>query len=323
MSFVTKLTASPVLATLLALLSRRTVQQQLAQLIIVLLVIYIAFISAKITWFVVPDSHASTLSVSQSQAKINNGNRQSSFDITKLQALNLFGLYSEQEVKEQLAPVQDAPQTRLQLTLSGLVASDDVAMAAAIIEYQGKQETYGIGDVIIGTRANLEQVLMDRVIIKQSGRLETLMLDGFDFKDPAMSIANTEKNKTSKHNKPQRKEREPNVLDHRNNKQLSNAAKNLRSDLSKDPGKITDYLRIMPKRKGGKIVGYSLRAGKSPEFFKLSGLKAGDVAVQMNGYDLVVPSEAAQALAAMKEARDISLLIERDGSLMEVLFSID
>jgi len=318
MSFVTKFTASSVLPYMLTIVSNKVVQRQLAQLIIVFLVIYIAFLSAKITWFVVPNSQSSTLLISE-PSTLGHNNSQRSFDITKLQALNLFGLYSEDEAEEQLAPVQDAPQTRLQLTLSGLVASDEIETAAAIIEHKGKQETYGIGDVILGTRASLEQVLMDRVIIKQSGSLETLMLDGFDFKEPAMSISS----KTKGHQKGKINQTEASVLDQRQNRQLSRTAKNLRADLSKNPGKITDYLSIMPKRKAGKIVGYRLRPGKKPEFFKLSGLKAGDVAVQMNGNDLVVPSEAAQALAAMKQARDISLLIERDGNLMEVLFSID
>jgi general secretion pathway protein C len=294
------------------------VQRRIAQFIIVTLVIYMAFISAKMTWFLMSETSHSTPHAIKATAVNSSGNSQIGFDMTKLQALNLFGLYSEQEIEEQIEIVKDAPQTRLQLRLSGLVASDDVKTAAAIIEHKGKQETYGVGDVIIGTRASLEQVLMDRVIIKQSGRLETLMLDGFDFKEPAKSLSSKTKTKNKLS-----KQSESGVLDHRNNRELSHTAKRLREDLAKNPGKITDYLRIMPKRKKGKIVGYSLRPGKEPEFFKLSGLKTGDVAVQMNGYDLVVPLEAAQALGATKEARDISLLIERNGSLMEVLFSID
>ena len=315
MSFVIKLTAPSVLA----FISQKTIQRKIAQLVMLVLIIYIAFISAKITWFVVPDNISLISSVTQTYTVNNQDKNQNAFDITKLQALNLFGIYTEQEIEEKVIAVQDAPQTRLQLTLTGLVASDDAKTAAAIIEYQNKQETYGIGDVIVGTRASLEQVLMDRVIIKQSGRLETLMLDGFDFKEPAMAISSKKhanRKSTSKHT-------EASVLDQRNNRQLSHTAKNLRADLAKNPGKITDYLRIMPRRKEGKIVGYSLRPGKNPEFFKLAGLKSGDVAVQMNGYDLVTPSEAVQAIAAMKQARDISLLIERDGSLTEVLFSIE
>ncbi len=317
MSFVTKLTASSALSSTLTSVSNKVVQRKIAQSIIVFLVIYIAFVSAKITWFIVSDNNHSTVSVTQSYEVSSKGKKQSSFDITTLQVLNLFGIYNEQETVEKLAPVQDAPQTRLQLTLSGLVASDDVKTSAAIIEHKGKQDTYGIGDVILGTRASLDQVLMDRVIIKQSGRLETLMLDGFDFKEPAMAINDTSNTKT------QQEQTDPKVLDHRKNKKLSNTAKNLREDLTADPGKIIDYLRIMPKRKAGNIAGYSLRPGKNPEFFKQSGLKSGDIAVQMNGYNLIVPSEAAQALAAMRQAKDISLLIERDGNLMEVLFSIE
>ena len=63
--------------------------------------------------------------------------------------------------------------------------------------------------------------------------------------------------------------------------------------------------------------------GKNPEFFQTSGLKSGDVAIQMNGYDLSVPSEAAQALQALKQQKDVSLLLNRNGELTEILFSID
>ena len=112
-------------------------------------------------------------------------------------------------------------------------------------------------------------------------------------------------------------------MDQRSNNELTRNAVQLRSDISKDPGKITDYLRISPARKSGKIIGYRLSAGKKPEFFKLSGLKSGDIAVQMNGHDLRAPSEAAQALSALKTERDISLLIERKNDLIEILFSID
>jgi len=43
----------------------------------------------------------------------------------------------------------------------------------------------------------------------------------------------------------------------------------------------------------------------------------------MNGYDLSQPSEAAQALQALKREREISLLVDRGGNTTEILFSID
>jgi general secretion pathway protein C len=287
-----------------------------------ILIAYIAFIFANITWSVAPLTEHS-----QKTNKVNNsanltGNQQTKFiDVAKIQALHLFGFYDETEETTPEVEMSNVPETTLNLILSGLVASDNKNIAAAIIENKGKQETYGIGETINGTRANLEQVLMDRVLIKQSGRLETLMLDGFDYNQPAKEVA--KRPETSDPSKVNDNLRRSDVVDHRRNKQLTDTAKNLRSELSNDPTKISDYLRISPKRKSGQIVGYSLRPGKNPEFFKLAGLKNGDIAVQMNGFDLVEPAQAMQAMAEMKKARDISLLVDRQGSLTEILVSLE
>ena len=63
--------------------------------------------------------------------------------------------------------------------------------------------------------------------------------------------------------------------------------------------------------------------GKDPTFFESAGLKTGDVAIQMNGFDLTAPREAAQALQSLKEQREVSLLLDRNGDMTEILFSID
>ena len=63
--------------------------------------------------------------------------------------------------------------------------------------------------------------------------------------------------------------------------------------------------------------------GKDPTFFESSGLKSGDVAIQMNGFDLTAPREAAQALKSLKEEREVSLLLDRNGDMTEILFSIN
>ena len=306
-------------------------QQKIAQVISVCLLVYITSIAAKITWLIIPEasqtiSHSGVSKVKSVQSQSRNKN----FDLTKLQSLNVFGVYNEVVIEKTIEVVKKAPETRLKLTLSGLVASDQIGTAAAIIEYQKKQETYGVGDIIKGTRASLEQVLIDRVIIKQSGRLETLMLDGADYNQPAQSVSNKKAINNEKPKAPQQRESEnsaskskPSVVDQRSNESLSKSAQLLRADLEKDPGKIMDYLRISPARKDGEIVGYRLSPGKNAEFFNLSGLKSGDIAVQMNGHDLLAPLQAAQAMSALKTERDISLLVERKNDLIQILFSID
>ena len=297
--------------------------RRVAQFAMAVLLVYIAYVGAKITWSVVPQAQSSQSTSTAINSRNANSSKQShTVDVAKIQSLNLFGLYNEGDVVEAEIEMANVPETRLNLVLTGLVASDEQSKAAAIIEYQGKQETYGIGDIIIGTRANLEQVLMDRVLIKQSGRLETLMLDGFDYNQPAKKIANKPAAKRDK-TKIGPQSTRSGVVDQRSNKQLTATAKSLRAEFSQDPAKIGDYLRISPKRKDGKIIGYTLRPGKKPEFFKLAGLKAGDVAVEMNGFDLIAPTQAMQAMAEMRQARDISLLVNRQGNLTEILISLD
>ena len=302
-------------------------QQKIAQALSALLLIYIAFLAANITWLVVPQkSSVGDGGTINSAAQANKSGQ--SFNISALQALNLFGIFNEPVVQETQMVVENVPETRLQLTLSGLVASDDAGIAAAIIEHQKKQATYGIGDLITGTRASLEQVLIDRVIIKQSGRLETLMLDGADYNQPAQRVSNKKASseqgdKTAKATGPKAEQTKANTVDQRSNTNLSQSAQRLRADLQNNPGKITDYLRVSPAREAGKLVGYRLSPGKDPEFFKLSGLKSGDIAVQMNGHNLLVSLEAAQAMSALKTESNISLLVQRQNELIEILFSIE
>ena len=99
---------------------------------------------------------------------------------------------------ERKQPVkQDAPQTRLNLTLVGLVASSNPQTALAVITHRGKQNTYGLNEAIEGTRATLQAVYPDRVIIRNSGRDETLMLDGVDFNKASQSTRKTPPARTS------------------------------------------------------------------------------------------------------------------------------
>ena len=308
-------------------------QKKIAQAICLCLLIYIAFILAKITWMIMPtagqsigNKNAGNLSAAQRQAQ--NQLQGNKVDLSQLQSLHLFGEYNQAAKTETIEEIASAPETRLQLTLSGLVASDNMAIAAAVIEHKKKQATYGIDDIIEGTRATLEKVLIDRVIIKQSGRLETLMLDGADYNQPAQSVSHKKARNANaalraETSGPKVAAAKGTVIDQRKNDDFKQAAQQLREDLNNNPGKITDYLRITPARKNGQISGYRLSPGKSPEFFALSGLKSGDVATQMNGHDLLAPLEAAQAMSALKTAQNISLLVERNNELIEIMFSIE
>ena len=308
------------IASLLVVLSKLP-HKKIATGVAAVLLIYVAYLAAQLTWLMVPQDNTR---FNASNFSYEPRGKESAFkvNIETLSALNLFGEHSgenstDNEMIDQGIDMNDVPETKLKLTLSGVVASSEKSLSAAIIEHSGSQETYGVGDKITGTRARLDSVMPDRVIIKVSGRLETLMLDGTKYGQPVSSApANAKQRKNKKRKKDK-------VIDKRDNKGFSEKTKALRKDLNANPGKITDYLKILPKRKSGNIIGYSLRAGKDPEFFKSSGLKTGDVAIQMNGLDLTEPLQAAEALKALKTEQEISLLVDRDGEMTQIIFGVN
>jgi general secretion pathway protein C len=67
-----------------------------------------------------------------------------------------------------------APETRLKLTLQGLMNVDEPERARAIIgESNGKSGTYAIGQEVPGG-ATIERIQLDGVILKRAGKLESL-----------------------------------------------------------------------------------------------------------------------------------------------------
>lgn len=100
------------------------------------------------------------------------GGEASTLTQSQVEKWQLFGEFAAQRAPA--AAPTEAPETRLSLTLLGVFLASDVNQATAIIAEKGKPgELYHIGDAIAGN-ATLEEVYADRVILRRSGRLETL-----------------------------------------------------------------------------------------------------------------------------------------------------
>ncbi|OGR00134.1 MAG: hypothetical protein A2505_00380 [Deltaproteobacteria bacterium RIFOXYD12_FULL_55_16] len=90
----------------------------------------------------------------------------------KLAGLHLFGQAGSQ------ADMSEAPEASLNLVLNGLMFSTSKARSLAVISEngrQGQEGVYGLGDTVPGD-ATIAAILADRVILRQSGRLKTLVL---------------------------------------------------------------------------------------------------------------------------------------------------
>ncbi|GEK09708.1 MULTISPECIES: type II secretion system protein GspC [Pseudoalteromonas] len=276
---------------------------KLSRIIVVLSVVYVAFLFSQLFWLLWPVPQTQPL-LPASQLYSQSGKSVTSQGIV---AQNLFGkANSVAEVKPEPI-VSDAPETTLNVRLTGIVAvSQDDGAGLAIIESQGRQETYSVNAAIKGTRAKLARVLPDRVILDVSGRFETLMLDGLEFsRNVAMPTRTKQIVNNTTSPTPTR-----------------NELANRRQELLSDPGKLFDYIKISPERRSGELIGYRLSPGKDPELFKQVGLQANDLAIAINGFQLTDMKQAMSAINELRTSTDANITIERDGQVMDVQFSL-
>ncbi|MCQ1057932.1 type II secretion system protein GspC [Photobacterium sp. ZSDE20] len=280
----------------------------LARLLTWTLVVMLAWVIGRMVWLALQPTpspatwQASTVAVSSSA-----GNDRG--EITKVLNMNLFGRYQESAapVVERKQPVkQDAPQTRLSLTLVGLVASSNPQTALAVITHRGKQNTYGLNEAIEGTRATLQAVYPDRVIIRNSGRDETLMLDGVDFNKPSQNTART---RPPEPRAPQ--EPEP-----------TSDLSRIKQEILEKPQTLFSYIRLSQVKRDGELVGYRVNPGKERALFDAVGLKANDLAVSLNGNDLTDAAVMAKLWTELSSASDFTLTVEREGQLHDIYIEL-
>lgn len=223
--------------------------------------------------------------------------------IDKIRDLPLFG---ELTVNRPVAPPprQDAPKTTLRLKLTGVVASDYVRRGGAIIENNGKQGTYSMGDQIEGTSATLRTIFNDRVIIVNQGQEETLMLDGEEFRP--VPAAKTERAPPSAEEQAE----------------AASRLRELRSDPLAAMNSIGDYLRVSPVRGDGGLQGWRLNPGRDPRTFAIIGLQPNDLAIAMNGMDLTDSAQAMAAINQLPELDSLSLTVLREGQRYDINFTL-
>lgn len=282
-----------------------TFLQKSPMIVLATIITLLAYQLALLTWSVLPAEKPALLWQATAANTTKNSNE---INTLKLQEQHLFGEKAKKVkpvVKE--VSIGNAPKTRLNLKLVGVVASTEPEYSSAIIDQKGRQSSYFINSEIDGTSATIIKIYQDRIILKVNGSHQTLMLDGVETLDKQHQRQEV---KSTQQKKPVSKASEIRTV------------KLDRQALLKNPGKLTDYIRISPVRQNGKVKGYRVKPGKDRSLFEQAGLKSGDLAVELNGIDL---TDMQQAFTLMKEfptMTDMTLTVERAGQLHELYFSI-
>ncbi len=144
------------------------------QLLLLVLLVYSAFLLAKLFWFILSPTHTSDVLVLPAKTLIEQ--KSEKMNVRLLSSFHLFGEAGKVINKPKDEPIV-APKTSLRLVLKGVFTAKQGGVSGAIIEELGKSaEYYALGGVLPGN-ATLEEVYEDRVLLRRNGRLETLAFD--------------------------------------------------------------------------------------------------------------------------------------------------
>lgn len=182
------------------------------------------------------------------------------------------------------APQGDAPDTRLNLQLRGVIAAGTSPHSRAFIaSSNGEEKGYAIGANLPGG-ATLHSVLPDRVVLRRGAAFETLRLpresEGGGFSPVPNAISSVDVR-----------------------------------EAQQTPARLLDWLRPVAATESntGRQLGYRVYPGRDPDRFAKLGLVAGDLVTAVNGQLLDDPARSMELLRGLSGSDSITLTVERDG----------
>lgn len=203
----------------------------------------------------------------------------------------LFGPLEQQAVTQQ----EVAPETRLRLELLGVFQNQDAAVASAIIAEQGKDgDLFHPGDKVPGN-ATLQEVHADHVILLRMGQREALRMKELALGGAVEQVSSGTTARTSRSYPTAPAVEDP-----------SQSVDDM-GDLAQQRSMIISRMGLAPSDSGGYLIG----ANAPDQLLNVVGLRAGDVLVSVNGYELGNEEADMAALQDFRSAGSASIVVQR------------
>ena len=274
--------------------------QTLPPVVTFFLIIACSYALSQITWTLIPGENeqaAAPRSVNSKQIS-----RKKIPDYSNISNAHLFGEFNQ---TQQIARTKvDAPETRLNLVLKGVLATTPMKHASAIISLgkNGKEDTYSVGDKV--SSATLKEVYADRVILERGGRLETLRMPKDSSKNLIRSVARSSRINSPRANTP------------------GAVLSDIRKKILKNPTSFGKFAIPIPYMENGRLRGYRLQPQGDRSLFDKVGLQENDVIVALNGVKLNNPANGLKALRKLQRAKSVDLTVLRNGAELPLHFEV-
>ncbi len=292
--------------TLITQLDNPLVLQQLNQRAAVaaslLLVVACAWVLVEVTWLFFPQNEDTLLPAQQKMRPLAAKSNQLN-NFKKLTSANIFGV-SEKVAGQKQTKV---PETKLNLTLKGVLAAMPMKMASAIIARgkNGKEDIYGIGDKMPGG-VSIKEIHPEYVMLERGGQLEKLKLQKISGVNglKAGGKANLSSRNTFSSGSP------------------AAALTSIRNDILKNPTSFGDYALPVVVKEKGRQIGYRLQPQAKGKMLSELGIEPNDVITQINGVKLNKPQNGISALRKLSTAKNLNIMVKRNGAEIPLNISL-
>ena len=306
---------------------------------------------AQLTWSLVPQSvNAPQSEAVQQQAPLAYRAVREQPLAQKIGNLNLFGKFEPVKAVQEPVRPKVVPETKLNLKLRGVFASQNQEASHAIIaDARGDEDSYRVGSEVPGG-AILKEIHSDHVIILHNGRLETLKLpveegqeaiggragagssarpvspmtssrmSGAVNQSRSIGAANIGGGSQASSGAPETRT----SVEHLSAEVADNAQLlgQYRSALLNNPNSVMGLVNVSPYEKDGQLMGYRIRPGRDRALLQRFGLRSGDVITSVNGVPMNNPVKALEVLRDLSSASSLSVEVNRNGAPQSFTFQI-
>jgi general secretion pathway protein C len=270
--------------------AQRRIARLLANLLLVVLVVYSALTLARVTWMIAWTDRPVAMAPG-------GGTGSAGAAAARLQPVAAHAMFGRSTNQAPVADVvrRSAPETRLNLSLEGvLVAQRPEDSGAIVAGSNGVTEHYRVGDTLPGN-AQLAEVEPTRVLIRRNGQYESLSFEDKLPTDMAEDVVSSEDDSAD---------------------EFMTAA---RDQLENQGVAALAAYGLQP---AGEDAGSGYVYDGSNAMLNAVSLQAGDVITAINGQRLGDFEQDKALLEGWRSESQIDIEIERDGAILSVSYAI-
>ena len=293
---------------------------RLPEFVNIVLVAALGLALAQLFWLVWPEPAPEVIAPSQAGGAAG-AKPVKRIDVSAIAGAHLFGEQTVASAELERQKELNAPETQLNLELTGIIADRDGSRSRALIKDQkGKQDGYRVDEQIV-SGVKLRAIYADRVILDRSGRLETLTLESVKkaqsmtglTRRPAERAGTQTAAAATSSRGAATADAEPAEAQGVSS-ELEAKLSDVRREIMANPANAQRYIRLRPARQDGSLVGYRIFPGQDNTLFKQAGLQSGELVTAINGQPLNNPAASLKMLGNLAKAGSATITVENDGA---------